>query len=136
MMQYIKETARETAEQTGNLIRAQVETDLLKMKVEITSDVGDMIEKKISSELERHFGDMSPSEHTNQHFKMNEHLTTFGEIKKIWFKRAVGFLTTVAIAGVISFTVGLDVELPLATVEKAIPTRSTSSESASSEPTE
>lgn len=101
-MQYIKDTAKEAAEQTGNLIRAETKGDLLQIKIEMKSELNDIMRNSLQTELDKHFGDMSPSQHMIQHSQIDSHMKTLRDVKKEWVKRLISGAVVIAVSAATS----------------------------------
>lgn len=103
MMQYIKQTAKEAAEETGKLVRAEVRGDLLEMKDEIKKELCEVMREELASEMKSHFGNMTPCEHTSQHKQMSDYIDTLKEVKKSWIKKLLDGFIVVSLVGVIGY---------------------------------
>jgi len=103
MMEHIRQTAKEAAEQTGKLIRSETRADLLEMKDQIKTEISETIRDEIKSEMMNHFGDMTMAEHIVQHTKITEFIDDIKDVKKAWIKKVATAAAIALLAGSIGW---------------------------------
>lgn len=96
-MSLVGKTAQEAAEATGQKIRSEIKADLLELKSEINRDV----RVTVSDEMQKYFGDMSPTEHAISHHKAEKWFSIFDNVTSSAWTKALGFLFQWSVIGLI-----------------------------------